>query len=376
MKKNLYNICAWVLLVMCLVPHPAWAVESIIFTDTCNSNPAVTINNSTSITVGTSWSAKITLDGNPATTITNGTTACGSTASEANDGHGYTMTPAATTRQYYIDFTFVDLGTVGLTDAIGVLINYTDNLNFYACTTTDDDSGAVDAYIIKTRAGSGSTLASATDIARTLNGDTLVCRIDYTGTNPVISFYDQTEGAFLVASTTDSASPLSYSGTAGVLVGSTPARTTDDMLIRTALAVDQLRLTTVSGPPRVTTSTTFDITNISKRLVASIDSLDGGSNATVRGFAWGTSSTLATTLGTSTNSGSFSTGQFTEVVGGLMAGVTYYYRAYATNPDGTGYGTIQSFVAGTDTTATRRFRLFEGFTVKIQEGGTVIIHQQ
>ena len=105
-------------------------------------------------------------------------------------------------------------------------------------------------------------------------------------------------------------------------------------------------------------------------------SATGGSNATERGFAWGTSSTL-TNGGTATTSttGSFGTGAFAQAVGGLRAGVTYYVRAYATNSAGTGYGDILNFTTGTDATPSRKMRLFEGFKIKVISGKVKLLQQ-
>jgi hypothetical protein len=372
MKRTLITLFLTAALVM--LPHMTYA-DTVVFTDTCNSNPAQPLNTSASITVGTSWSTRISISGSPATTITAGTTQCGPAATAANVGLGYTMTPAATTHQYFVDYTWVDLGNAASTDTNGVLINYIDSSNYYACLSTDDASGAVDAYIIKVSGGVGSTLATATNVTVTMTGDTLICRIDYTGANPVISFRDNTDQVILNASTTDSSSPLAYSGTAGVVSGATPARTADDVLAKTAIALDQLRLVeSTVVVPTVTTSAASNVTAVSATLNGNITNT-GGKNSTVRGLVWGTSSTLQNAFGTTTESGSFGVSSFSDNVSGLIAGTTYYFRAYATNPAGTTYSTITSFVAGTDTTTTRQMLLFGGFTIKFIEG-RIILHQQ
>ena len=68
----------------------------------------------------------------------------------------------------------------------------------------------------------------------------------------------------------------------------------------------------------------------------------GGSNATRRGFQY---NTLEYPDKEVYEDGDFGTGAFTLTLTGLTPGETYYYRAFATNPDGTDYGAWQSFVA-------------------------------
>jgi hypothetical protein len=98
----------------------------------------------------------------------------------------------------------------------------------------------------------------------------------------------------------------------------------------------------------------------------------GGANSTVRGFAFGTNSGLTGAVSTTTESGSFGAATFTQNISGLLAGVTYYYRAYATNPAGTGYGDIVEFTSGTDNTPSRLLRLFEGFKLVLASGRLIL----
>jgi hypothetical protein len=122
----------------------------------------------------------------------------------------------------------------------------------------------------------------------------------------------------------------------------------------------------------VTTNTETNVTTGSATMNGEI-AATGGSNATARGFAWGTDSTLATVFATTTESGDFGTGTFSQNLSGLLSGVTYYFRAYATNPSGTAYGSIDNLVTSTNTTPNRRIRLFQGYTIKVLEGGRMII---
>lgn len=92
--------------------------------------------------------------------------------------------------------------------------------------------------------------------------------------------------------------------------------------------------------PSVTTSSTTLITPTTARINGVLSS---GTDGSQHGFAYSTSPTISssvttTTLGTYTVPRSF----FSDL-SSLTAGVTYYYRAYATNPSTTSYGTIKFF---------------------------------
>jgi hypothetical protein len=87
----------------------------------------------------------------------------------------------------------------------------------------------------------------------------------------------------------------------------------------------------------------------------------GGANPTVRGFAYGTASDLSTVIATTTESGSFGTGAFTDFIFGLSCGTTYYSRAYATNIGGTGFGTTTSFNTSSCSPHSPKIRFLNGF---------------
>ena len=63
---------------------------------------------------------------------------------------------------------------------------------------------------------------------------------------------------------------------------------------------------------------------------------------TARGVVWGTNANPTVSLSTNPTDGT-GTGSFTSSITGLSMGITYYYRAYATNSLGTAYGTEMSF---------------------------------
>lgn len=143
----------------------------------------------------------------------------------------------------------------------------------------------------------------------------------------------------------------------------------------TANANSWVALTLVLRPIPFVPTVTTNFANAGFNSATLYGTKTGGDNATGHGFAYGTGATLSggdtatTTIGALTSNSSFYSG-----VGGLSASITYYFRAYATNANGTGYGVIRSFVTG-NSTATRTMRLFEGFRIQIS-GGKIILFQQ
>lgn len=134
-------------------------------------------------------------------------------------------------------------------------------------------------------------------------------------------------------------------------------------------------LTTAAGasPPTVTTNFASNVGASSATLHGSITS-NGGADATQHGFAYSTNSTLSsgvstTTLGSYTGAGNFSSG-----IASLIGDTTYYFRAYATNSGGTGFGAILSFFTG-NASVTRNMLLFEGAILRLLDG-KMILHQR
>jgi hypothetical protein len=109
--------------------------------------------------------------------------------------------------------------------------------------------------------------------------------------------------------------------------------------------------------PSVTTNAAIYIKTTSAELTGNITAT-GGANATQSGFAFGTNGTLTSGVSTSTLGAQTGTAFFANSVTGLSPATTYYYRAYATNSAGTGYGTIASFrTPSLNTTSARVIRL-------------------
>jgi uncharacterized protein (TIGR02145 family) len=98
---------------------------------------------------------------------------------------------------------------------------------------------------------------------------------------------------------------------------------------------NEVQFTTTNGIPVLTTSAVSFLQASNASSGGSISS-DGGAAITVRGVCWSTSPN-PTTVNNSTNNGS-GLGSYTSILTGLVAGTTYYVRAYATNTFTTAYG--------------------------------------
>ena len=95
-----------------------------------------------------------------------------------------------------------------------------------------------------------------------------------------------------------------------------------------------------ASSPTVTTTAASSIAETSATSGGNVTS-DGGATVTAYGVCWDTSSN-PTTSNSTTSDGS-GTGSFSSSITGLSAGTTYYVRAYATNSEGTSYGSEESF---------------------------------
>jgi hypothetical protein len=109
---------------------------------------------------------------------------------------------------------------------------------------------------------------------------------------------------------------------------------------------------TSAGAPTVSTTIVDNstITATAASIAGNITDIGSG-NATARGFASSTDPAMVTGVATTTESGSFGTGAFPSSPGafpgsmsGLTSNTTYYFRAFATNSGGTGFGAIGSLL--------------------------------
>lgn len=92
-----------------------------------------------------------------------------------------------------------------------------------------------------------------------------------------------------------------------------------------------------NAKPLVVTSAATSITSTTATGNGNVVT-DNGSTITERGFCWNTTGNPTTADSTVTAAGT--TGVYTGSITGLSGGTTYYYRAYAINAFGTGYGDI------------------------------------
>lgn len=95
------------------------------------------------------------------------------------------------------------------------------------------------------------------------------------------------------------------------------------------------------GPvPVVITADISDVTAKSAACGGNISS-DGGKTVTSRGICWSTE--ITPTVADNKSVDGAGAGQFSSTITGLLPNTTYFARAYATNSNGTGYGSTMSF---------------------------------
>jgi len=93
--------------------------------------------------------------------------------------------------------------------------------------------------------------------------------------------------------------------------------------------------------PNVSTNSASSVGNYSATCGGNVTS-DGGASVTSRGVCWNTTGQL-NQLGSNYQSSGSGTGPFTVNINTLNSGTTYYFQAYATNSQGTSFGSQLSF---------------------------------
>ena len=133
---------------------------------------------------------------------------------------------------------------------------------------------------------------------------------------------------------------------------------------RYAYAKDEKEFVTKDGVVKVTTGNVTDITTTSATCSGEVTD-DGGFAVTERGICWSTSPnpTLGNAQHVAAGSGM---GEFSTTLTGLTEYTKYYVRAYATNSQGTSYGSNVSFTPGYLTFTANGV----SFTMIPVEGGT------
>lgn len=162
---------------------------------------------------------------------------------------------------------------------------------------------------------------------------------------------------------------------------------TNDVTTAGTFPLNPIGVTTISNPvvlsvPTVDTDAVTNVGVSSATLNATITN-DGGDTPTTLGFAFSTDSTLTTGVSTTTGATVSMIVDFFQNVSGLLSGVQYFVRGYAINSEGTGIANntgggctngICSFTTSTDSTPSRKIRLFEGGRLKLLNGGRMIVY--
>jgi len=103
-----------------------------------------------------------------------------------------------------------------------------------------------------------------------------------------------------------------------------------------------LTFDSVDAPPEVTTGTVTNVTQTTATAGVNLTSL-GSPNPTAYGVCWNTAGNPTVSDSLKDLGAASATGAFTAAMTGLTADTTYYVRAFATNTEGTVYGTEVSF---------------------------------
>lgn len=126
----------------------------------------------------------------------------------------------------------------------------------------------------------------------------------------------------------------------------------------------------ISVVPTVAIVNVTDITSTSATCMGEI-SFDGGSPVSAMGICWSLTNPLPTIADSKTTEVT-STNSFTSTIIGLAPGVTYYFRAYATNGMGTAYSSQVTFAALVTAPVLTTAELSSLTAVSVSCGGQII----
>jgi hypothetical protein len=113
----------------------------------------------------------------------------------------------------------------------------------------------------------------------------------------------------------------------------------------------------LSFPPTVTGATAHSITFDSAVVTGKVTT-SGSTTVTSRGTTWSII-TGATPTGNSHTIDGVGLGDFTSAMSGLQQNTNYYYRAYARNSCGIGYGAEHSLCTNIHPTSSAELRIYE-----------------
>lgn len=199
----------------------------------------------------------------------------------------------------------------------------------------------------------GNVCTSTTTAEKTYTVSGTLLTDDIIITPPVGYEISKTSGSGFVANPTTLT--LTQSGgnvattTIYVRFAPTAAQAYNDVISNSSIGATDKNIS-VSGTgvstlaPTVTIPTSASIGTTTATLGGNI-TITGCSNVTERGIYWSTTNGFADGDGTkvSVTAGPYSTGVFTQAVSGLTANTVYYYKAFATSADGTGYTSQGTF---------------------------------
>ena len=172
--------------------------------------------------------------------------------------------------------------------------------------------------------------------------------------------------------TQDGSNPLraewTYFHQSGLLIGSECCATES---IQTGMSIRLVKdnngvETSPINPILTSTTSATSITSSSAILGGNVTD-EGATQVSTRGLVYGTttgSSTFSVTIGSGA-------GTFTSTLTGLAQGTTYFVRSYATNAQGTGYGTETSFTTQTTPTVSVTATPTSLTTTSAVGGGTI-----